>query len=41
MGGTRNAYGAEARHVQGFGGKNLRERNHLVDTGIDGRIIIR
>jgi len=27
--------------VQGFGGGNLRERDHLGDPGIDGRIILR
>jgi hypothetical protein len=24
-----------------FGGKNLRERDHVEDTGIDGRIILK
>jgi hypothetical protein len=33
-------YGGEERHVQGFGGENLRERVHLEDPGIDGRIIL-
>jgi len=26
--------------IQGFGGKNLRERNHLEDLGINGRMEI-
>jgi hypothetical protein len=26
---------------KGFGGENLRERDHLVDPGIDRRIILR
>jgi hypothetical protein len=29
------------RWIQGFGGGNLRERDHLEDPGIDGRIILR
>ena len=36
-----SAYGGEERRVQGFGGGNLRERDHLGDPGIDGRIILR
>jgi len=27
--------------IQGFGWGNLRERDHLEDPGIDGRIILR
>jgi hypothetical protein len=27
--------------MQGFGGKNLGERDHLGDPGLDGRIILR
>ena len=41
MSGARSAYGAEERRIQGFGGGNLRERDHLGDPGIDGRIILR
>jgi hypothetical protein len=33
--------GGEQRYIQGFDGERLRERNHLEDTGIDGRIILR
>ena len=41
MGGACSRYGGEERHIQGFGGGNLRERDHLADPGIDGRIILR
>jgi len=41
MGGACSAHGGEERHRQGFGGGNLRERDHLGDPGIDGRIILR
>jgi hypothetical protein len=34
-------YGGENRCVHGFGGKNLREREHLEDPGVDGMIILR
>jgi len=40
LGGACSAYGGEWR-VQGFGGGNLRERDHVVDPGVDGRIILR
>jgi len=29
------------RRIQGFGGGHLRERGHLGDPGVDGRIIIK
>jgi len=29
------------RCIEGFGGGNLREREHLEDPGVDGRIILR
>jgi hypothetical protein len=31
----------EEIYVQGLGGGNLRERNHLENIGIDGRIIFK
>jgi hypothetical protein len=37
MGVVCSAYGGEERHIQGFG----RERDHLGDPGVDGRIILR
>jgi hypothetical protein len=36
-----SAYWGEERRVQGFCGGNLRERDHLGDPGVDGRIISR
>jgi hypothetical protein len=36
MGGERSTYGGEERYIQGFGGKNLRKRDHLEDPGVDG-----
>jgi len=40
IGGACSAYGAEERHIQGFGG-DFRERDHLGDPDVDGRIILR
>jgi hypothetical protein len=40
MGGACSAYGGGKRFIHGFVGKNLRERDHLVDRGVDGRIIL-
>ena len=34
-------YGGEERRVQGFGWGNLKERDHLGDPDVDGRIILR
>ena len=34
-------YGGEERRIQGFGGGNLRKRDHLEDPGVDGRIILK
>jgi hypothetical protein len=41
MGRACSTNGREARHIQGFDGGNLKERNHLENPGIDGRIILR
>ena len=41
MGEECSAFGGQERRIQGFGGGNLRERDHLGDPGIDGRIILR
>jgi hypothetical protein len=34
-------YGGEKKGIQGFSGGNLRERDHLKDQGVDGRIILK
>jgi len=34
-------YGSEERRIQGLGGGQLRERDHLGDPSVDWRIIIR
>jgi len=41
MGGACRAYGGEENCIQGFAGGNLKEIEHLGDTGLDGRIILR
>jgi len=41
MGRACSMYGGGERCIQGSGGGNLRERDHLEDPGIDGRIILR
>jgi hypothetical protein len=41
MGGTCSAYGEGKRRVQDFGVESLRKREHLLDTGVDGSIILR
>jgi len=41
MSGACSTCGGEERLIQGFGGGNLMERNHLGDQGVDGRIILR
>ena len=41
MGGACSMYGGEERRIQGFGGGNLRERDHLGDPRVDGSIVLR
>jgi hypothetical protein len=41
MGGECSTYGGEERCIQDFSGGKLREREHLEDPGVDGRIILR
>jgi hypothetical protein len=41
MGGACSTYGGEKMRIQDFGRENLRERHHLEDPGVDGRIILR
>jgi len=41
MGGTCSTYGGEEKSIQGFGGGNLRERDHLEKPGIDEKWISR
>ena len=39
--GACSARGAQERCIQDFGWGNVRERDHLGDSGLDGRIILR
>ena len=41
MGGACSAYGGRGKAYKEFWWGNLRERDHLVDPGVDGRIILR
>jgi len=41
IGGACSAYGERIEVYTGFWWGNLREREHLEDSGIDGRIILR
>ena len=41
MGGACRAYGVEERCIRGFEWGNQKERDHLGDPGLDGRIILR
>jgi len=35
MSGACSMYGGKERCIQGFGGENVRERDHLEDPGIE------
>jgi len=39
MGAACSTYGGKERFIQGFWWVNLREGDHLVDPGVDGRIL--
>jgi len=41
MGGACSTYGGEERCMQGLWWENLRERDHLGDPGIHGRIVLK
>jgi hypothetical protein len=41
MGGACSTYGGRREVYTGFWWRNLRERDHLDESGIDGRIILR
>jgi hypothetical protein len=41
MGGSCSTYGRRGEVYTGFRWGNLRERDHMEDTGVDGRIIFR
>jgi len=41
MGGACSTYGGKREGYTGFWWGKLRERNHLEDPGVDGRIILR
>jgi hypothetical protein len=41
MGGTCSRYGVRGEAYTGFWWGNLRERGHLEDPDVDGRIILR
>jgi hypothetical protein len=40
-GGACSTYEGEEKHIQGFGGGNMRERDHFEYPGVDGRIILK
>ena len=41
MGGSCSTYGLEERCIQGLWWGNVRERDHLEDSGANGRIVLK
>ena len=41
MGGACSTYGGEVGCIQGFGGENVRDRDHLEGPGVGWRIILK
>jgi len=41
MGGACSTYGGPGEVLTGFWWGNLRERDHMEDLGVDGRVILR
>jgi hypothetical protein len=41
MGGAYGTYGGQERCIQGFCGEDLKERDHLENLGVDGRITLK
>jgi hypothetical protein len=41
MGGACSTFGGRSETYRGFRWENLRERDHLEEPGVDGRIILR
>jgi hypothetical protein len=41
MSGACSTYGGQKKCIQGFGGRDLMDKDHLEDLGVDGRIILK